>query len=81
MKFQQETLTHKHHMEAPVDTPYTHSLLKDRGQYEEMYTRSIEQPAQFWGEVARQFHWETPVRFSYKCFPFCSVALLPGAWR
>ena len=50
-------------MEAPVDTPYSHSLLKDRGQYQEMYTRSIEQPAQFWGEIARQFHWETPVRF------------------
>lgn len=29
-------------------------------QYEEMYKESIEQPDKFWGNIARQFHWETP---------------------
>lgn len=29
-------------------------------QYEELYKESIEQPAKFWGNIAKQFHWETP---------------------
>ena len=49
------------HLVAPVESPYTHSLLKDRAQYEEMYRESIESPAKFWGKIAEQFHWETKV--------------------
>ena len=49
------------HLVAPVDSPYSHSLLKDRARYEEMYRESIEKPAQFWGKMAEQFHWETKV--------------------
>lgn len=29
-------------------------------QYEELYKESIEQPDKFWGNIAKQFHWETP---------------------
>lgn len=29
-------------------------------QYEELYKESIEHPEQFWGKIAKQFHWETP---------------------
>lgn len=29
-------------------------------QYEEMYKESIEKPEVFWGNIAKQFHWETP---------------------
>lgn len=29
-------------------------------QYEELYKESIEKPQSFWGNIAKQFHWETP---------------------
>lgn len=29
-------------------------------QYREMHKKSLEKPAEFWGEIARQFHWEIP---------------------
>lgn len=29
-------------------------------QYAQMYKQSIDEPAQFWGNIAKQFHWETP---------------------
>lgn len=29
-------------------------------QYEELYKESIEEPEKFWGNIAKQFHWETP---------------------
>src|SRR5262245_18375601 len=51
-----------HEVEKPVDTPYQHSLLRDRAHYEEMYKESIEQPAAFCSIIASQFHWQTPVR-------------------
>lgn len=30
-------------------------------QYREMYRQSIDNPKEFWGEIVRQFHWETPI--------------------
>ena len=29
-------------------------------QYREMYQRSIEDPAGFWGDIAKDFYWKTP---------------------
>uniref|UniRef100_A0A6B2E6B8 Acetyl-coenzyme A synthetase n=1 Tax=Phlebotomus kandelakii TaxID=1109342 RepID=A0A6B2E6B8_9DIPT len=29
-------------------------------QYRELHGQSLENPAQFWGNIAKQFHWETP---------------------
>lgn len=29
-------------------------------QYAEMYKQSLENPQEFWGEIAKQFYWETP---------------------
>lgn len=29
-------------------------------QYAQLYKQSIDDPAQFWGNIAKQFHWETP---------------------
>ena len=37
-------------------TPY----LKNVGEYEAMYKKSVDDPAGFWGDIASQFHWETP---------------------
>ncbi|XP_012144046.1 acetyl coenzyme A synthase isoform X1 [Megachile rotundata] len=38
-------------------------------QYRKMHEKSIKNPAQFWGEIAKQFYWETPASennfFSY----------------
>lgn len=28
-------------------------------QYEELYKKSIDDPQLFWGEIAKQFHWES----------------------
>lgn len=33
-------------------------------QYEDLYKESIEKPEQFWGNIAKQFHWETPYDLS-----------------
>lgn len=30
-------------------------------QYEELYKESIDSPEKFWGNIAKQFHWETPI--------------------
>lgn len=29
-------------------------------QYKVMYQKSLDKPAEFWGEIAKQFDWETP---------------------
>lgn len=29
-------------------------------QYQDLYKESIEHPEKFWGNIAKQFHWETP---------------------
>jgi len=36
------------------------ALLSTREEYDVMYKKSVEQPDAFWGEIADQFHWETP---------------------
>ncbi|KAL3275962.1 hypothetical protein HHI36_020694 [Cryptolaemus montrouzieri] len=33
-------------------------------QYKEMYKKSIDNPEEFWGEISRDFHWETPIDFN-----------------
>ncbi|KAJ8928991.1 hypothetical protein NQ314_018348, partial [Rhamnusium bicolor] len=30
-------------------------------QYKEMYQKSIDNPEEFWGDIAKQFYWETPI--------------------
>lgn len=30
-------------------------------QYRTLYKQSIDNPEEFWGEIAKQFHWETPI--------------------
>ncbi|XP_017768260.1 PREDICTED: acetyl-coenzyme A synthetase [Nicrophorus vespilloides] len=38
-------------------------------QYKEMYQQSIDNPEEFWGEIAKQFHWENPINYD-KFFTF-----------
>jgi acetyl-CoA synthetase len=35
------------------------AYVSSMSQYEELYKQSIEEPGQFWGNIAKQFHWET----------------------
>eukprot|EP00051_Salpingoeca_urceolata_P029331 m.489590 g.489590 ORF g.489590 m.489590 type:complete len:673 (-) comp26904_c0_seq1:368-2386(-) len=38
-------------------------------EYNRMYTRSLEDPEGFWGDIAKQFHWESPWdEFHFKNF-------------
>lgn len=40
------------------------SHISSMKQYEDMYKHSIDNPEEFWGEIAKQFHWETePSKF------------------
>lgn len=33
-------------------------------QYQELYKESIDHPEKFWGNISKQFHWETPIESS-----------------
>lgn len=37
------------------------SYISSFAQYCEMYQQSIDNPEEFWGEIAKQFYWETPI--------------------
>ena len=50
-------------LEAPA-VDYKHSLLASREDYDKMYKRSIEDPAAFWGDIAKGYHWESQVDIS-----------------
>lgn len=32
-------------------------------QYNQMYQSSLSDPNKFWGDIAKQFHWETPIDY------------------
>jgi len=36
------------------------ALVKSKEAYDALYKRSVEDPAAFWGEIAREFHWRVP---------------------
>lgn len=40
---------------------YSHSLLESKEQYDKMYQRSIQDPAGFWSDMAKQFYWKKQV--------------------
>ena len=50
-----------HEHNKPVDTPYQHSLLKSKADYDRMYKHSVEDPAGFWADIASTYHWEQKV--------------------
>ncbi|PSN41177.1 Acetyl-coenzyme A synthetase [Blattella germanica] len=45
------------------------SYIGSMSQYRDMYKKSIDSPDEFWGDIAKQFYWETAVSpnkfFSY----------------
>ena len=36
------------------------AAVRNRQQYDDMYRRSLEEPEEFWGEIALQLHWNKP---------------------
>ncbi|CAL5219474.1 g1309 [Coccomyxa viridis] len=44
--------------------------INSRADYETLYNRSIQDPAGFWADLARQFHWEKPWRKDHMSFNF-----------
>jgi hypothetical protein len=52
-----------HHAEEVFPPPSAASAgahVASLAQYREMYARSLADPAGFWGDLAAEFHWETP---------------------
>lgn len=43
--------------------PYVskNAYVKSMSEYHKLYHKSIENPIEFWSEIAKQFHWETPI--------------------
>lgn len=54
---------------APNEEISNNAYISSFEQYQELYKKSIEDPQTFWGEIAKQFHWETDANpkdfFSY----------------
>ena len=50
------------HITGEVHAPSTqvvpHSHVPSMEEYQRMYQRSVEEPAQFWSEVASEFYWQ-----------------------
>jgi acetyl-CoA synthetase len=37
------------------------AFISSFAQYQEMYQKSIDNPEEFWGDIAKEFYWETPI--------------------
>lgn len=46
------------------------SYISSMDQYHDMYKRSVDNPDEFWAEIAKQFHWETPVTNKFYSYNF-----------
>ena len=44
----------------PLPSFQATALVRSREEYDAMYKRSVEDPGGFWGDIAREFHWEQP---------------------
>ena len=55
--------------------------INSRADYEALYERSIQDPAGFWADFARHFHWEKPVQpllLSTACHHLQHSMTMPG---
>lgn len=37
------------------------AYIKSMAEYKKLHKKSIEDPVEFWSDIAKQFHWETPI--------------------
>jgi acetyl-CoA synthetase len=53
-------------------TPYVakNSYIDSMTKYKQSYSNSIENPADFWENISKQFHWETPVKDKFYSYNF-----------
>lgn len=54
--------THDEKVFQPRDELVKEAHISGMDQYLEKYKESIESPREFWAEIAKQFHWETPAQ-------------------
>lgn len=52
-----------HHVVHPHPSVAKNAYVNSYQQYQQMYQKSLENPEQFWGEIAKQFHFETPIDY------------------
>lgn len=45
----------------PNSTLFKNAHINSFIQYRELYQKSIDNPEEFWGEITKQFYWETPI--------------------
>lgn len=45
---------------APNSAISQNAFISSMEQYKELYKQSLESPELFWGNIAKQFHWEEP---------------------
>ncbi|XP_022907685.1 acetyl-coenzyme A synthetase [Onthophagus taurus] len=48
---------------APDKTLFKNAYVSSFADYKEQYNKSIDNPEEFWGEITKQFHWETPIKY------------------
>jgi len=53
-------VTENNGMYYPPQEVVGRAWIADMAQYQSMYQKSINDPEGFWGEVAKDFHWQTP---------------------
>ena len=44
----------------PSERVRVQAHVRSMDDYRAMYEESVEKPAEFWGKIAAQFHWQTP---------------------
>lgn len=47
------------HLFAPTEEMSKNAYVSGIDQYKELYKQSLDDPQLFWGNIAKQFHWET----------------------
>lgn len=45
----------------PKPHVYQNSHVRSMIEYQKLYRKSIDNPVDFWSDIAKQFHWETPI--------------------
>lgn len=52
-------MTSQSNLFAPLDEISKNAYVSSIDQYQELYKQSVDNPPVFWGDIAKQFHWET----------------------
>ena len=63
-----------HHAESTIYRPQARiqkeARVKSMEQYRDMHKRSVEDPEAFWGDISKNFHWESQPKGKFLDFNF-----------